>query len=53
MTSAADRHDIVVRMPTELHAAVKRRAAQDGVSMADTIRAALAAYIETHGTGRR
>lgn len=36
----------VVRMPGGLHAAVKARAAAEGLSMAEAIRRALLAYVE-------
>lgn len=37
---------VVIRMPADLHAAVKERAAAEERSMAQTIRRALRLYIE-------
>lgn len=45
-TMSTERHDVVIRMPAELHAAVKRRAAEDGLSMAEAMRTALRAYVD-------
>lgn len=41
---------IVVRMPAALHAAVKAKAAQEGRSMAETMRRALRLYVATERT---
>ena len=38
-------HPVVVRMPADLHAAVKARAAEDERSMAQAIRFALRQYV--------
>lgn len=43
---STERHDVGIRMPAELHAAVKRRAAEDGLSMAEAMRTALRAYVD-------
>lgn len=44
-TAEKDLQQVVVRMPSTLHAAIKERADQDERSMAQTIRHALKVYL--------
>lgn len=47
MTSPKDTQQVIVRMPADLHTALKERAAADERSMSQAIRHAIRRYLES------